>query len=160
MKGINYKNLRRFDIGKLKPTNPGYQTNTNVVNTGLFAATPGYDMSGDVTAQEKVLMPTILSGAQSVGNVAMNVAQNYTSQAAAKAAQAAGNTAVKAGMNTVGKAVSILGALYGTGSMIKDFTDFSDRLKGGDMANMSAESTQSKNGVNYKTYDGFNAQQV
>ena len=36
-------------------------------------------------------------------------------------------------MNTLGKVAGIAGALYGTGSMIKDFTDFSDRLSANDM---------------------------
>lgn len=84
----------------------------------------------------------------------MNVAKNYTTESAAAAA------GTKAGMNAVGKAASIVGSLYGTGSMIKDFVDFSDRLKGTDMQNMSAESVQSKNGISYKTYDGFNQKQV
>jgi len=62
MKGINYNKLKRFDIGT-KPTNPGYQTNTSVVDTSSFASTPGYDMSGDVQAQQNKWMPTVLSGA-------------------------------------------------------------------------------------------------
>lgn len=153
MKGINYNKLKRFDIGT-RPTNPGYQTNTSVVDTSSFASNSGYDMSGDVQVQQNKWMPTVLSGVQNLGNVAMNVAKNYTTESAAAAA------GTKAGMNAVGKAASIVGSLYGTGSMIKDFVDFSDRLKGADMQNMSAESIQSKNGISYKTYDGFNQKQV
>lgn len=153
MKGINYNRLKRFDIGT-RPTNPGYQTNTSVVDTSSFASNSGYDMSGDVQVQQNKWMPTVLSGVQNLGNVAMNVAKNYTTESAAAAA------GTKAGMNAVGKAASIVGSLYGTGSMIKDFVDFSDRLKGADMQNMSAESIQSKNGISYKTYDGFNQKQV
>ena len=153
MKGINYNKLKRFDIGT-RPTNPGYQTNTSVVDTSSFASNSGYDMSGDVQAQQNKWMPTVLSGVQNLGNVAMNVAKNYTTESAAAAA------GTKAGMNAVGKATSIVGSIYGTGSMIKDFVDFSDRLKGTDMQNMSAESVQSKNGISYKTYDGFNQKQV
>lgn len=153
MKGINYNKLKRFDIGT-KPTNPGYQTNTSVVDTSSFASTPGYDMSGDVQAQQNKWMPTVLSGAQNLGNVAMNIAKNYTTESAAAA------NGTKAGMNAAGKAAGIIGSIYGTGSMIKDFVDFSDRLKGTDMQNMSSESWQSKYGVGYKTYNGFNQKQV
>ena len=49
MKGINYNKLKKFDIGT-RPTNPGYQTNTSVVDTSSFASNSGYDMSGDVQA--------------------------------------------------------------------------------------------------------------
>jgi hypothetical protein len=69
--------------------------------------------------------------------------------------KASGSTVAKAGMSTLGKVASIAGALYGTGSMIKDFVDFSDRLHGNDLENMAATSTATKNGVAYKTIDGF-----
>lgn len=155
MKNVNYKSLRRFEIGHA-PTNLGYQTNKNVVSTNAFESNAGYDMRGDTQAVKSSILPSALTGLSSMGNAAMNFAQNYTTEAAAKAAQAAGNTAAKAGMNTLGKAVSIAGALYGTGSMIKDFVDFSDRLRGNDLENMAATSTATKNGVAYKSIDGFN----
>lgn len=155
MKNVNYKSLRRFEIGHA-PTNLGYQTNKNVVSTNAFESNAGYDMRGDTQAVKNSILPSALTGLSSMGNAAMNFAQNYTTEAAAKAAQAAGNTAVKAGMNTVGKVASIAGALYGTGSMIKDFVDFSDRLRGNDLENMAATSTATKNGVAYKSIDGFN----
>lgn len=155
MKNVNYKSLRRFEIGHV-PTNPGYQTNKEVVSTNAFQSNAGYDMRGDTQAVRSSILPSALTGLSSMGNAAMNFAQNYTTEAAAKAAQAAGNTAAKAGMNTLGKAVSIAGALYGTGSMIKDFVDFSDRLHGNDLENMAATSTATKNGVAYKSIDGFN----
>ena len=59
-------------------------------------------------------------------------------------------------MNTLGTVASIAGALYGTGSMVKDFVDFSDRLRGNDLENMAATSTATKNGIAYKSIDGFN----
>lgn len=62
MKNINYNKLRKFDPGKIA-VNPGYQTNTSVIDTSSFASTPGYDMSGDVQAQQNKWMPTVLSGA-------------------------------------------------------------------------------------------------
>lgn len=187
MKNVNYKNLRRFDLGTIR-TNPGYQTNKNIVNTGAFSAQAGYDMSGDVSAVQRSVLPTIMTGLGSVGNAAMNFASNYTSQSAATAANLAtigktaeeatklanaagqsldayaasqaGSSAVKAGMSTAGKLVSVAGALYGTGSMIKDFTNFKNRLGAQDFQGMTATSTQSKNGINYKTYDGFDENQV
>lgn len=155
MKNVNYKSLRRFEIGHA-PTNPGYQTNKNVVSTNAFESNAGYDMRGDTQAVKNSILPSALTGLSSMGNAAMNFAQNYTTEAAAKAAQEAGNTAAKAGMNTLGKVASIAGAIYGTGSMIKDFVDFSDRLRGNDLENMAATSTATKNGVAYKSIDGFN----
>lgn len=155
MKNVNYKSLRRFDLGT-RATNPGYQTNKNVVSTNAFESNAGYDMRGDTQAVRNSILPSALTGLSSMGNAAMNFAQNYTTEAAAKAAQEAGNTAAKAGMNTLGKVASIAGAIYGTGSMIKDFVDFSDRLRGNDLENMAATSTATKNGVAYKSIDGFN----
>ena len=155
MKNVNYKSLRRFDLGT-RATNPGYQTNKNVVSTNAFESNAGYDMRDDTQAVRNSILPSALTGLSSMGNAAMNCAQNYTTEAAAKAAQAAGNTAVKAGMNTLGTVASIAGALYGTGSMVKDFVDFSDRLRGNDLENMAATSTATKNGVAYKSIDGFN----
>lgn len=155
MKNVNYKSLKRFDLGT-RATNPGYQTNKNVVSTNAFESNAGYDMRGDTQAVRNSILPSALTGLSSMGNAAMNFAQNYTTEAAAKAAQAAGNTAVKAGMNTLGTVASIAGALYGTGSMVKDFVDFSDRLRGNDLENMAATSTATKNGIAYKSIDGFN----
>lgn len=154
MKNVNYKSLRRFEIGHA-PTNPGYQTNKNVVSTNAFESNSGYDMHGDTQAVRNSILPSALTGLSSMGNAAMNFAQNYTTEAAAKAAQEAGDTAAKAGMNTLGKVASIAGAIYGTGSMIKDFVGFSDRLRGNDLENMAATSTATKNGVAYKNIDGF-----
>lgn len=36
-------------------------------------------------------------------------------------------------MSTLGKVAGVAGAVYGTGSMIKDFVDFRDRLSASDM---------------------------
>lgn len=203
MKNVNYKSLRRFEIGHA-PTNLGYQTNKNVVSTNAFESNAGYDMRGDTQAVKNSILPSALTGLSSMGNAAMNFAQNYTSLASAastnvsnaiskglvdtagnftklgaqKAVEAgikgaaegtaagaagteaalkgSGSTVAKAGMNTLGKVASIAGALYGTGSMIKDFVDFSDRLRGNDLENMAATSTATKNGVAYKSIDGFN----
>lgn len=153
MKNVNYKNLRRFDLGTIK-TSPGYQANKNIINTGMFDAQSGYDMSNDVQTVKQSLVPSAISGLGNLGQTALNVAKNYTTQKMAE------ETGKRAGMNAAGSVASIAGALYGTGMMIKDFTDFSNRLGGGDFQQMSSQSTQSKNGVNYKTYDGFNEQQV
>ena len=203
MKNVNYKSLRRFEIGHA-PINPGYQTNKNVVSTNAFESNAGYDMHGDTQAVRNSILPSALAGSNSIGNAAMNFAQNYTSLASAastnvsnaiskklvdaagnftklgaqKAAEAgikgaaegvkagaagteaalsaSGSTVAKAGMSTLGKLASIAGALYGTGSMVKDFVDFSDRLRGNDLENMAATSTATKNGVAYKSIDGFN----
>ena len=203
MKNVNYKSLRRFEIGHT-PTNPGYQTNKNIVSTNAFESNAGYDMRGDTQAVRNSILPSALTGLSSMGNAAMNFAQNYTSLASAastnvsnaiskglvdtagkftkygaeKAVEAgikgaaegtaagaagteaalkgSGSTVAKAGMNTLGKVASIAGAIYGTGSMIKDFVDFSDRLRGNDLENMAATSTATKNGVAYKSIDGFN----
>lgn len=203
MKNVNYKSLRRFEIGHA-PTNLGYQTNKNVVSTNAFESNAGYDMRGDTQAVRNSILPSAMTGLGSIGNAAMNFAQNYTSLASAAstnvsnaiskglvdtagnftklgaqkaveagikgaaegtaagaagteaALSATGSTVAKAGMGTLGKVVSIAGALYGTGSMIKDFVDFSDRLRGNDLENMAATSTATKNGVAYKSIDGFN----
>lgn len=207
MKNVNYKSLRRFEIGHA-PINPGYQTNKNVVSTNAFGSNAGYDMRGDTQAVKNSILPSALAGLGSVGNTAMNFAQNYTSLASAAstnvsnaiskglvdtagnftakgaelavkngiqgaaegaAAGASGTEAVlkasgsaveKAGLNAIGKAVSIAGiasGLYDTGRAI---ASFSDRLRGDDMENMTATSTATKNGIAYKSYDGFDESQI
>ena len=207
MKNVNYKSLRRFEIGHA-PTNPGYQTNKNVVSTNAFESNAGYDMRGDTQAVRNSILPSAMTGLGGGVNAAMNFAQNYTSLASAAstnvsnaiakklvdtagnftakgaklaveagikgaaegtAAGAAGTEAVlkasgsaveKAGLNAIGKAVSIAGiasGLYDTGRAI---ASFSDRLRGNDIENMTATSTATKNGVAYKSYDGFDESQI
>jgi hypothetical protein len=73
MKNVNYKSLRRFEIGHA-PTNLGYQTNKNVVSTNAFESNAGYDMRGDTQAVKNGILPSALAGLGSVGNTAMNFA--------------------------------------------------------------------------------------
>jgi hypothetical protein len=73
MKNVNYKSLRRFEIGHA-PTNPGYQTNKNVVSTNAFESNAGYDMHGDTQAVRSSILPSALAGSNSIGNAAMNFA--------------------------------------------------------------------------------------
>ena len=73
---------------------------------------------------------------------------------------ASGSTVAKAGLNTIGKIASVAGILYGAGSTINDLTGFSDRLRGNDIENMAATSTATKNGVAYKSIDGFNESEI
>lgn len=203
MKNVNYKSLKRFDLGT-RATNPGYQTNKNVVSTNAFESNAGYDMRGDTQAVRNSILPSALTGLSGAGNAAMNFAQNYTSLASAAstnvsnaiakklvdtagnftakgaklaveagikgaaegtaagaagteaALSASGSTVAKAGLNTIGKVASIAGLIYGAGSTINDLTSFSDRLRGNDLENMAATSTATKNGIAYKSIDGFN----
>jgi len=70
--------------------------------------------------------------------------------------KASGSTVTKAGLNTLGTVASIAGLLYQGGSTVNDLVSFSDRLRGNDLENMAATSTATKNGVAYKSIDGFN----
>lgn len=83
-------------------------------------------MSNDVQTVKQSLVPSAISGLGNLGQTALNVAKNYTTQKMAE------ETGKRAGMNAAGSVASIAGALYGTGMMIKDFTDFSNRLGGSD----------------------------
>lgn len=143
MKNVNYKSLRKFDLGTIGST--GYQANTSNINAGAMGSTPGYNISNDASAIRSSILPTVISGAAGLAPTASNLATNWTKDK---------------GLNTLGKVAGVAGGVMGTLSMINDFTGFSDRLRGGDLQNMSATSTQTKNGVNYTTYDGFNANQV
>ena len=96
MKGVNYKKLRRFDIGKIRAINPGYQTNKEVVDTSSFQSNAGYDMSKDTQAVRNAILPQALTSASGLGNAAMNFAQNYTTLASAATTNV--NTAISKGL--------------------------------------------------------------
>lgn len=163
MKNVNYKKLRRYDIGK-RPSYIGYQPGVGV-NTSGFSSTPQYDMSSQVSEQQRAIVPTAISGALNLGGTGYQIFSNYiTPKAAEKATQAAASTGVgtatKAGLTALGKIAAGAGALYGGLNIANDIVGYSDRLRGDDLQNMSSTNTQSKYGVNYTTYGGFDEQGV
>lgn len=171
------KNLPRYDLAQ-KPISSGRQTNYGIDTSG-FRIQPGQDISPATNAFKQQIIPSALlnGGAQGL-TLAQNFASNYTSAAAANAANIAaakaagytgekaveqfatnGGTLVSSGMSTLGNVLSGAGALYGglqlgTGlyNMHHNYRDSSD------MMDASGMITQSSEGVNYDAYSGFNAQ--
>lgn len=191
MKGVNYNKLKKFDLGKIN-INPGYQTNTNAVNTGSFQSTSGYDMSNDISTMNRSVLPQAIGKAGSIASTLGSIYSNTLTQAQADAANiaasgiseaaltqgakeagvslseyaadaakgATGSSVAKGSLSTLGKIAAGAGAAYGAFNMANDFISFGDRLRGADLQNMSGTSTQSKYGVNYTAYNGFDQDAV
>lgn len=191
MKNIDYKQLKRYDIGKMPGMSSGYQQNSNVPNFSAYKSNPGYDMTNDIRQTNASAIGTGLSKAGQMASNLGSMFQGYTSTAAANAANVAaanaintaggtiakqtikeggkaladavtegGGTAVKAGLSTAGKVAGAVGAAYGAYSVANDIMGYNNYLKGSDLQSMTSTNTQSKYGVNYTTYGGFNSGQA
>lgn len=65
MKNINYKQLKRYDIGKM-PTDSGYQRGQQI-STADFTNTPAYSMSNEVSAVNRNTFHNTASQAATIG---------------------------------------------------------------------------------------------
>lgn len=186
MKNINYKQLRKYDIGKMS-TSTGYQP-SQTVNTSIFSSTPATSYQNQAGAYNTQTWQQGLSKGASLGTGLMSmfapgnyispnaaITQNITTaglsraaaegaaqgagktlaQVAAEEAKAAGGTVAKAGLTTAGQLAAGAGALYGAVNLVGDFNRFKDRITGSDMLQGASRDTQSKYGVTYNTYGGF-----
>lgn len=150
MNNVNYKNIKKYAVGKI-PTDPGYQQGQSV-DVSQDMASPGYTYDTAASAYRSSIAPqAITRGIQGLSTIG-SVVSNYTTKAAANAAQSAGQIGVKAGLNTVGQLAAGAGALYGGFSMYNDFQNFNNRLSGQDIQNTAGSSIQTKYGQQYKTY--------
>lgn len=74
MKNINYKQLKRYDIGKM-PISSGYQRGQEV-STADFTSSPAYNMQNETSAITKNAIGNTISQAGTIGTNLYNMATN------------------------------------------------------------------------------------
>lgn len=177
----------KYDLGKIGST--GYQSNPNIVDTSGFSTTNQASMSNDISntktqtiwqginkaGQMASTLTGIYNGFTSASTTNLNNAINavgidkvaaYTkdaglTQGVNKALEQGGvDSTSKGALSTAGKVASVAGAVYSAYNLANDIASFSDRIKGSDIEDMSSKTTQSKNGVMYTGYGGFDEQGI
>ena len=179
MKNVDYKKLKRYDIGKREFS--GYQRGDQIDTSGS-SSTPSQSFSGYDSEIRSQIAPSVVtkgisaastwlpmftqgwttakeaaaaaSAAQTAGSTASTAAS--TGSSAGSAAGSAASTAAKIGLNSLGKITGLVGTIQGGLNIASDVDAFSDPIvNGSDMLNSIGRSTQQKYGQSYTTYTGF-----
>lgn len=171
MKNVDYKKLKRYDIGKRQNMFSGYQQGDQI-DSSEFSSTPSSSFGGYADGINSTIIPSVITKglgytstwipmftegwntAKEVANMSTNVASN-ASNTASTAGSSAG-TAASVGLNSLGKLTGLAGAAMGGINIANDINAFDDMvITSSDMLNSTGRSTQSKYGELYTTYTGL-----
>lgn len=153
MKNINYKKLKRYNIGKL-PKDLGYEQGQQL-DLSNTQSVSGYQMSGANDISNSIV-PSVISKLGNTGIGLYNTFSNYTTKSAA---EALGN-GTKAGLNTLGYIGAGIGAITGGFNMANDIYSFKNTISPTDIQNTAGYNINQIGGRQYKTYGNIDEQNI
>ena len=178
------KNLPKYDIGKIK-IDSGRQTNYGIDTTGFESIPGLDVSQAANAAKASILPTSLSTLSSNTSSILSNFSQNYVTKAAAQAANAnllrnagytfgeggkyatqslaenafkeAGNTGLqKAGFNAIGKAAGLVTSAVNLGQLGTGLYDqWNSAPTSQQLLESSGKIRQSKNGVIYDSYAGF-----